>query len=76
MIQETKKILEDPNLKMAATCVRVPVISGHSESVYIELEKEATVAEIKEVLFEAPGVILQDNPSEQLYPMPLYAEGK
>lgn len=54
MIQETKKILEDPNLKMAATCVRVPVISGHSESVYIELEKEATVAEIKEVLFDAP----------------------
>ena len=76
MIQETKKILEDPNLKMAATCVRVPVISGHSESVYIELEEAATVAEIKEVLFDAPGVILQDNPSEQLYPMPLYAEGK
>lgn len=76
MIQETKKILEDPNLKMAATCVRVPVVSGHSESVYIELEKEATVAEIKEVLLEAPGVILQDNPSEQIYPMPLYAEGK
>ena len=76
MIQETKKILEDPNLKMAATCVRVPVVSGHSESVYIELGKEATVAEIKEVLMDAPGVILQDNPSEQLYPMPLYAEGK
>ncbi len=76
MIQETKKILEDPNLKMAATCVRVPVVSGHSESVYIELEKEATVAEIKEVLLNAPGVILQDNPSEQIYPTPLYAEGK
>ncbi len=76
MIQETKKILEDPNLKMAATCVRVPVVSGHSEAVYIELEKEVTVAEIKEVLLDAPGVILQDNPSEQLYPMPLYAEGK
>ena len=39
MIQETKKILEDENLKMAATCVRVPVVSGHSESVYIELER-------------------------------------
>lgn len=61
---------------MAATCVRVPVVSGHSESVYIELEKEATVAEIKEVLLNAPGVILQDNPSEQIYPTPLYAEGK
>lgn len=76
MIQETKKILEDPNLKMAATCVRVPVVSGHSESVYIELEKEATVAEIKDVLRDAPGVILQDNPSEQIYPTPLCAEGK
>ena len=76
MIQETKKILEDENLKMATTCVRVPVVSGHSESVYIELEKEATVTEIKEVLMDAPGVILQDNPSKQLYPMPLYAEGK
>ena len=76
MIQETKKILEDENLKMAPTCVRVPVVSGHSESVYIELEKEATVTEIKEVLMDAPGVILQDNPSKQLYPMPLYAEGK
>lgn len=76
MVQETKKILEDPNLKMAATCVRVPVVSGHSESVYIELEKEATVAEIRAVLRGASGVILQDNPSEQLYPMPLYAEGK
>ena len=75
MIQETKKILEDENLKMAATCVRVPVVSGHSESVYIELEK-VTVTEIKEVLMDAPGVILQDNPSKQLYPMPLYAEGK
>lgn len=75
MIQETKKILEDENLKMAATCVRVPVVSGHSESVYIELEK-ASVAEIKGILMDAPGVILQDNPSEQLYPMPLYAEGK
>ncbi|OOZ84259.1 aspartate-semialdehyde dehydrogenase [Bacillus cereus] len=76
MIQETKKILEDQNLKMAATCVRVPVVSGHSESVYIELEKEATIEEIRAVLLDAPGVILQDNPSEQLYPMPLYAEGK
>ncbi|WP_235190066.1 aspartate-semialdehyde dehydrogenase [Bacillus gaemokensis] len=76
MIQETKKILEDPNLKMAATCVRVPVVSGHSESVYIELEKSTTVDEIREVLSSAPGVILQDNPSEQIYPMPLSAAGK
>ena len=75
MIQETKKILEDPNLKMAATCVRVPVISGHSESVYIELEKKQLLQKLKKYCL-MHGVILQDNPSEQLYPMPLYAEGK
>ncbi|KQL33578.1 aspartate-semialdehyde dehydrogenase [Bacillus sp. FJAT-25509] len=76
MIQETKKIFEDPKLKMAATCVRVPVVSGHSESVYIELERKTTVDEIRNVLNSAPGVTLQDSPSEQLYPMPLYAAGK
>lgn len=76
MIQETKKIMDYPSLKMAATCVRVPVVSGHSESVYIELEKVATVNEIREILSSAPGVTLQDNPSRQLYPMPLYAAGK
>ncbi|MFE5430707.1 aspartate-semialdehyde dehydrogenase [Peribacillus simplex] len=76
MIQETKKIFEDPNLKMAATCVRVPVVTGHSESVYIELERIATVDEIRKVLSSAPGVILQDSPSKQLYPTPLYAAGR
>lgn len=48
MIQETKKILEDENLKMAATCVRVPVVSGHSESVYIELEKKQALRKSRE----------------------------
>ncbi|WP_369903398.1 aspartate-semialdehyde dehydrogenase [Bacillus manliponensis] len=76
MIQETKKIMDDPSLKMTATCVRVPVVSGHSESVYIELEKDTTVNEIRKVLSSAPGVTLQDDPNSQLYPMPLYAEGK
>lgn len=76
MINETKKILHAPELKVAATCVRVPVVSGHSESVYIELEKEATVQEIFEVLRSAPGVILQDDVATQTYPMPIYAEGE
>ncbi|MGA3602276.1 aspartate-semialdehyde dehydrogenase [Lysinibacillus agricola] len=76
MINETKKILHAPELKVAATCVRVPVVSGHSESVYIELEKEATVQEIFEVLRSAPGVILQDDIATQTYPMPIYAEGE
>ncbi|MGA3676264.1 aspartate-semialdehyde dehydrogenase [Lysinibacillus agricola] len=76
MINETKKILHAPELKVAATCVRVPVVSGHSESVYIELEKEATVQEMFEVLRSAPGVILQDDIATQTYPMPIYAEGE
>lgn len=76
MINETKKIMHAPELKVAATCVRVPVVSGHSESVYIEVEKEATVQEVFEVLRSAPGVVLQDDIATQTYPMPIYAEGE
>ncbi|MEY9969838.1 aspartate-semialdehyde dehydrogenase [Lysinibacillus sp. RC46] len=76
MINETKKIMHAPELNVAATCVRVPVVSGHSESVYIEVEKEATVQAIFEVLRSAPGVVLQDDIATQTYPMPIYAEGE
>lgn len=76
MINETKKIMEMPSLQVAATCVRVPVVSGHSESVYIELEQEATVKDIFEVLQGAPGIVLQDDITNQVYPMPIYAEGE
>lgn len=76
MINETRKIMHLPDLQVAATCVRVPVVSGHSESVYIELEKEATVEEIFDVLRNAPGVVLQDDINNQVYPMPIYAEGE
>lgn len=76
MINETKKIMHAPELKVAATCVRVPVVSGHSESVYLEVEKEATVQGIFEVLRNAPGVVLQDDIATQTYPMPIYAEGE
>lgn len=76
MINETKKIMHAPELNVAATCVRVPVVSGHSESVYLEVEKEATVQEIFEVLRNAPGVVLQDDIATQTYPMPIYAEGE
>ena len=76
MINETKKIMELPELKVAATCVRVPVVSGHSESVYIELEKEATVEQLFDVLRNAPGIVLQDDIQTQTYPMPIYAEGE
>lgn len=76
MINETKKIMHAPELKVAATCVRVPVVSGHSESVYIEVEKETTVQAIFEVLRNAPGIELQDDIATQTYPMPIYAEGE
>lgn len=70
MMNETKKIMGLPNLKIAATCVRIPVMSGHSESIYLEVEQaDVTVEDIRKVLSQAPGVILQDNPSTQTYPM-------
>ncbi|ONK23196.1 aspartate-semialdehyde dehydrogenase [Bacillus sp. VT-16-64] len=77
MINETKKIMGMPDLKVAATCVRLPVETGHSESVYIEIgQNDVTVENMKEVLNGAPGVTLQDEPKEQLYPMPAMAAGK
>lgn len=76
MINETKKIMHAPELKVAATCVRVPVVSGHSESVYIEVEKETSIQEIFDVLRNAPGIVLQDDIATQTYPMPIYAEGE
>ncbi|MEK4424485.1 aspartate-semialdehyde dehydrogenase [Solibacillus sp. FSL K6-1523] len=76
MINETKKIMEAPELSVAATCVRVPVVSGHSESVYIELEQEATVQDIFATLQDAPGIVLQDDITQQVYPMPLFAENE
>lgn len=76
MINETKKIMEAPDLNVAATCVRVPVVSGHSESVYIELEQEATVQDIFAALKDAPGIVLQDDITQQVYPMPIFAENE
>ncbi len=75
MMNETKKIMTLPDLEIAATCVRVPVITGHSESVYIEIDKEGvTVAEMKQLLSAAPGVTVQDSPAQQEYPMPFFVE--
>ncbi|MED4703311.1 aspartate-semialdehyde dehydrogenase [Bacillus velezensis] len=77
MINETKKIMHMPKLEVAATCVRLPIETGHSESVYIELDRDdATVEDIKQLLKEAPGVTFQDDPAEQLYPMPADCVGK
>lgn len=77
MMNETKKIFGDDQMSVTATCVRLPVVTGHSESVYVELEEEGImVEELKSAMENAKGVIVQDDPSSQSYPMPLYAEGK
>ncbi|MBP2240182.1 aspartate-semialdehyde dehydrogenase [Cytobacillus eiseniae] len=71
MINETKKIMNLPNLHVAATCVRLPVPTGHSESIYFEVDKaDITPQNIKDLLADAPGVELQDDPLNQVYPMP------
>lgn len=76
MINETRKIMADDTIKVAATCVRIPVFAGHSESVYIETEDVIDVAAVKELLAKAPGVVLEDDPSQQSYPQALNAVGK
>ncbi|MEH7440901.1 aspartate-semialdehyde dehydrogenase [Bacillus sp. JJ1122] len=77
MINETKKIMHMPDLQVAATCVRLPVGTGHSESVYFELSQGGvTAAQVKELLADAPGIVLQDDPEQQVYPMPAFCVGK
>lgn len=76
MVNETKKIFGDDQIQVSATCVRIPVINGHSESVYIETEKDFQLDEVKERIRNAPGVVLVDNPEEQEYPLAVQASGK
>lgn len=77
MINETKKILHAPDLSVSATCVRLPFFTSHAESVYVEVDNEnVTVADLQKVISEAEGVILEDDPANQVYPTPLSAEGK
>ena len=76
MIDETKKIMSDDSMRITATTVRVPVYRSHAESVNVEFEDEISVEKAREVLAAFPGVILTDNPDEQIYPMPLETSGK
>lgn len=76
MVNETKKILADPSIRISATCVRVPVIGGHSESVNIEFEKSFTLDEIRTVLSQSPGVIVADDDARSVYPMPILSHEK
>jgi aspartate-semialdehyde dehydrogenase len=75
MIGETRKILDLPNLQVCPTCVRVPVFNGHSESILAEFESEISVEEAKSILRESPGVFLQDDPGENLYPVQTEVSG-
>src|SRR5699024_4090867 len=77
MVNETKKILHMPDLAVSATCVRLPFFQSHAESVYVEVEKEGiSVSDIHQILKAADGIVVEDDPENQLYPTPLSAEGK
>ena len=73
MVNETRKILRDPSIAVSATTVRVPVKGGHSESVNIEFRKPYDLDEARRLMAEMPGVVIQDKPEENLYPMPITA---
>lgn len=75
MINETRKILNEPSLAITATTVRVPVFCGHSESINVETEKKLSTADVKAILREAPGVVVCDEPEKNVYPMAIDATG-
>ncbi len=76
MVNETKKIMGDDSIRVTATTVRIPVIGGHSESVNVEFENDFDLAELKQLLADAPGVVVQDDINNAEYPMPLWAHDK
>ncbi|MEK4510365.1 aspartate-semialdehyde dehydrogenase [Paenibacillus sp. FSL K6-2524] len=76
MVRETKKIFGDEDIAVTATCVRIPVIYGHSESVYVELKNDYELEEVKQLLAESPGITLVDDPAAQAYPLATDAAGK
>lgn len=75
LTRETKKIL-DPAIEVTATAVRVPVVGGHSESVNITFDRDYDLSEVRKLLHNSPGIVVQDNPDVKSYPMPLYANGR
>ena len=76
LVNETRKILDDEEIRVTATAVRVPVKGGHSEAVNVEFDREFDLGRVRELLSSAPGVILYDNPDERKYPMPLIAQDR
>lgn len=76
MVNETRKIMGDSSINLTATCVRIPTVGGHSESVNVEFENEFDVADVKSILKAAPGITLQDDVKNNSYPMPMNAHDK
>lgn len=76
MVDETRKILGAPDLRVTATTVRVPVFNSHSESINVEFEKQFDLEELKEVLRKAPGIVVEDDPANNVYPMAINATGR
>jgi len=76
LINETRKIFGDDQIKISATAVRVPVTGGHSESVNVEFENDFNLSDIREIISNTNGVVLQDNIQNNIYPMPIMAEGQ
>ena len=76
LVDETRKILGDQSIMVSATVARVPVVGGHSESVNVEFNKEFDLEEVRQLIAETPGVVLYDDPSKNIYPMPIVAEDK
>ena len=76
MTHETKKIMQDDSIKVTATCVRIPTVGGHSESVNIEFENDFDLQEVKNILSNATGIVLKNDDENFIYPMPLTAHDK
>ncbi|MDE6009484.1 MAG: aspartate-semialdehyde dehydrogenase, partial [Muribaculaceae bacterium] len=76
MFNETRKIMHSDDIKVSATCVRVPVLRAHSEAIWIETEKPLSLEEVEEAFKKAPGLVVKDNPAEKAYPMPLDITGQ
>jgi len=76
MVNETRKILGDESIRLTSTTVRIPVIGGHSEAVNVEFENNFDLNDVRRMLEETPGVTVQDDPSQLIYPMPLLAHNK
>jgi aspartate-semialdehyde dehydrogenase len=76
MVNETKKIMGDDTIRVTSTTVRIPVMGGHSESVNIEFENDFELEEVKQLLASSPGIVVQDDVAQQIYPMPLWAHEK